>query len=233
MPKVETKYGSLPFKEAIKFFRQKLNIPTRRWNDLWKEMHDRGFMVAGAMKDDLLADFRKAVDKAISEGTTLAEFRKDFDNIIEKHGWGYKGGRNWRSRVIYETNMRTAYSAGRYRQMTDPDILQMRPYWEYRHGDSRNPRELHLTWDGKVLRADDPWWNTHWPPNGWGCKCKVFALSERDLKRLGKTGPDTAPDDGIYEWTDKKTGKTHTIPNGIDPGWDYNVGKDAWGKDKL
>ena len=226
--KVKVKYGSLPFKEAIEFFRGKLNIPTARWNDLWKSMHDRGFMVAGAMKDDILDDFRTAVDKAISEGTTLAEFRKDFDNIVEKHGLGYNGGRNWRSRVIYETNVRTAYASGRYKQMTDPDLAKMRPYWEYRHGDSRNPRELHLSWDGKVLRADDPWWNTHYPPNGWGCKCKVFALNARDVKRLEKSGPDKAPDDGTYEWTDKKTGETHTIPKGIDPGWDYNVGKDAW-----
>ncbi len=105
-----------------------------------------------------------------------------------------------------------------------------RPYWEYRHGDSAVPRPEHLAWDGLILPADDPWWQTHYPPNGWGCKCKVFALSARDLKRMGKSGPDTAPDNGTYQWTDKKTGETHTVPKGIDPGWDYNVGEAAWGR---
>jgi hypothetical protein len=43
---------------------------------------------------------------------------------------------------------------------------------------------------------------------------------------MGKGGPDTAPDNGTYEWTDNK-GNSHTIPNGIDPGWAYNVGETA------
>lgn len=47
---------------------------------------------------------------------------------------------------------------------------------------------------------------------------------------MGKTGPDTAPNDGTYTWVDKKTGQVHTIPNGIDPGWAYNVGESAWGR---
>lgn len=221
---------NLPFDEAIRFFRQKVNLPTKTWDELWQGMHARAFVSAGAVKSELLADLRGAVDKAIEKGTTLAEFRKDFDALVKRHGWAYKGGRGWRTRVIYETNLRTAYQAGRYRQMTDPDVLAARPWWEYRHGDSIHPRELHLSWDRKVLAADDPWWKTHYPMNGWGCKCKVFALSPRDLARLGKKGPDTAPEDGTYQWTNPRTGEVHTIPKGIDPGFDYNVGDAAWGR---
>jgi len=224
---IDPRFENLSFDEAIEFFKDKIKVPTRRWTDLWKEMHAKGFMVAGAMKADILTDFYEAVEKSITEGMTLAQFREEFDQIIEKSGWKYQGGRNWRTRVIFETNLRTAYSAGRYAQMTDPDVLESRPHWEYRHGGSINPRPLHLAWDGKILSADDPWWQTHYPPNGWGCKCKVFALSKRDLQRIGKKIPDKAPDDGSYQWTDKKTKKKHIIPNGIDPGWDYNVGEAA------
>lgn len=222
-------YGSLPFDEAIDFFREKLNIPTQHWDDLWQEMHARGFAVAGAVRDGLLTDFRSAVDKAIAEGTALEEFRNDFDAIVARHGWSYKGSRNWRSEVIFSTNIRTAYAAGRYKQMTDPDVLAYRPYWQYRHGDSIVPRPLHLAWDGLALSADDPWWETHYPPNGWGCKCRVFPLSERDMKKTGKDGSDNAPDDGTKEWTDRN-GVVHEVPQGIDPGWDYNVGQAAWGR---
>ena len=225
----EVRYSSLPFQEAIDFFREKVNLPTQRWDDLWQGMHARGFMVAGAAKNEILSDFRSAVDKAISQGTTLAEFRKDFDSIVANHGWSYKGGRNWRSELIFSTNIRTAYAAGRYKQMTDPDVASYRPYWQYRHGDSVVPRPLHLSWDGIVLPADDDWWKTHYTPNGWGCKCRVFALSDRDMKKAGKDGPDTAPNDGTYEWTDRN-GVVHDVPNGIDPGWDYNVGEAAWGR---
>lgn len=159
---------AMPFLEAIEFFRQKLNMPTATWKDIWQEMHTRAFTVAGAMKADLIQDLREAVDKAITEGVSLNEFRKDFDKTVQKHGWAYKGGRNWRTNVIFHTNVRTAYSTGRYNQMTDPDVLKARPYWEYRHGDSINPRPHHLAWDGLTLPADDPWWDTHYTPNGWG-----------------------------------------------------------------
>lgn len=218
-------YGDLPFEEAIEFFRRKTNVPTARWNDLWHEQHDAGFMVAGAMKADLLADLRAAVDKAISQGTTLETFRQDFDVIVAKHGWAYNGTRNWRTDVILNTNIRTSYMAGRFQQMSDPDTLADRPYWEYRHGDSINARAEHLAWHGKVLRADDPWWQTHYPPNGWGCKCKVFALSDPDLQELGKSGPDPAPEVITGTKVDRKTGVVYEVPDGVDLGFAYTPGR--------
>ncbi|MBU1193972.1 MAG: phage head morphogenesis protein [Proteobacteria bacterium] len=217
-------YGGKPFDEAIAFFRAKLNIPSKHWDDLWTLMHTKAFTVAGAMQEELLNDLRTAVDKAISEGTTLAQFRKDFGSIVEQYGWVHKGGRNWRSKVIYDTNLRTAYQAGRYQQMTDPDVVALRPYWQYQHGGSVNPREEHLAWDGMILPHDDPFWNTHYPPNGWGCKCRVVTLSQRDLEKQGRQAPDTAPKIEYRTWEDSK-GNKHQVPVGIDPGWDYNVGQ--------
>ena len=77
------RYGSLPFIEAITFFKGKLNVPTERWNDVWQAGHNNAFMVAGAMKDDLLNDFRKAVDMAIAEGKSLTWFKKEFKNMVK------------------------------------------------------------------------------------------------------------------------------------------------------
>ena len=225
-----TDYRALPFEEAIAFFRQKVRLPTRAWTDLWEGMHARAFVVAGALRQDLLGDLYGAVDKAIAEGTTLAEFRKDFDALVARHGWSYKGGRGWRTRVIYETNVRQAYNAGREAQFRDPAFRRRMPYLIYRHGDTAHPRPLHLSWDGLVLPHDDPWWDTHTPMNGWGCKCKKFAISERQLKALGKDGPDTAPNDGHYDWQSRDGRRSQRIPNGIDPGFAYNVGNAAWGK---
>ena len=115
-------YMNLPFSEAIGFFRQKVDLPTEQWDDLWSGMHSRAFVVAGATKKELLVDLRSAVDKAISEGTTLAEFRKDFDQVVQKHGWNYKGNRGWRTAMIYDTNLSVAYSAGRYKQMSSAAV---------------------------------------------------------------------------------------------------------------
>lgn len=214
----------LPFEEAIAFFRRKLNLKSASWAAVWQDAHTRAFTVAGALRDDLLADFRQAIDKAIATGTTLEEFRKDFDGIVKRHGWSYNGGRGWRTTVIYRTNLSTAYAAGRYQQMVDPDVLEHRPYWRYVHGGSRDARPEHQAWDGLVLPASDPWWKTHYPPNGWGCSCYVEAITERELLRSGKAEPDQAPPVETYAWTDPATGRTAEVPVGIDPGWAYNVG---------
>ncbi len=219
-------HARLPFGEQIEFFREKTSLPTESWSDLWHDEHDRAFVVAGAAHDDLVADLRGAVDKAVAEGTTLAEFRRDFDAAVAKHGWSYRGARDWRTRVIYQTNLKTSYAAGRYRQMKD--AADRRPYWRYRHsGVAEHPRHQHVAWDGLVLRHDDPWWETHYPPNGWGCGCYVESLNERGLKRLHKSGPDRAPPVREREVTVGSRGptpRTVRVPEGIDPGWAYAPG---------
>ncbi|MCK4529322.1 hypothetical protein KAW18_18315 [candidate division WOR-3 bacterium] len=59
--------------------------------------------------------------------------------------------------------------------------------------------------------------------------------SAREVEKITKEeakGPHPvqtkAPKIERYEWLDKDTGKTYTIPKGIDPGWDYNVGKSGF-----
>jgi hypothetical protein len=195
------------------------NDQTQKWDDLWKDQHAKGFMVAGAYKAELLSYFRAAVDKAITKGTTLAEFQKDFDGIVARHGWSYNGSRNWRSELIYSTNIRTSYAAGRWEQLTDPEQMQVMPYLTYKHGDSRVPRPEHLAWDGLTLPADDPWWKTHYPPNGWGCKCRVYGSTKSEYAAAQKKGLGKAPSSPI----DQATGE----PAGIDKGWGYNAGEAA------
>lgn len=219
---------SLPFREQNEFLRRKLNLPTNGWTDVYGREHDYAFTVAGANRNDLVADFHQAVQRAIEGGTTLEAFRQDFDRIVAKYGWSYNGGRNWRSRVIYETNMRSSYMAGRYEQLMA--VREQRPFWQYLHSDAvEYPREEHEAWNGMVLRWDDPWWQYHFPVNAWGCQCSVRALSYDDLVRMGKTGPDIAPP---IVWEQRTIGqrgpqgpRTVEVPVGIDPGFEHIPGQ--------
>jgi hypothetical protein len=220
-PRGATGSFKLPFQEQIDFFNQKLALPSQHYDDIIKAAHDRAFIVAGAAKADLLNDLQTAVGKAISEGKTLDWFRTEFDGIVKKHGWtGWTGegtadGVAWRTKVIYQTNLSTSYAAGRWKQLNDPDLLKVRPYWKYVHNDTvAHPRELHQSWNGVVLRYDDPWWKTHFCPNGWGCRCRIVAVGSKEYS--GKP----APNNGTYQHTDRN-GVTHTIPKGIDYGFDY------------
>jgi phage-Barnase-EndoU-ColicinE5/D-RelE like nuclease2/Phage Mu protein F like protein len=236
MKGASAQYLSLPFTSAIGFFRDKVALPTQAWDDLWQGMHSRAFVVAGATRADLLLDMRSAVDRAISKGTTLADFRHDFDSIVDRYGWAYKGNRNWRSAVIYDTNLSVAYAAGHHKAMTDPAVLAVRPYWRYLPSSAANPREEHRRWYNLILPHDDPFWKTHRPPNGWGCHCGLGSVSEREFARLRKEEAggrypihSQAPTPEDYDYVDRKTGVVTQVPVGIDPGWDYNPGAAAWG----
>lgn len=212
-----------PFAEQQAAFRLRLGnlIPTHAWDDIRHNAHDRGFMVAGAAKADLLADLGAAVDKAISEGTSLEEFRRDFRSIVAKHGWhgwtgeGTEAGEAWRTKVIYKTNLRTSYAAGRRAQLVAGEYR----WWVYRHSGAEHPRLDHLSWNGIALAPDHPFWAQHYPPNGWGCGCEVYgARTDAGIRRVGGTpGKELPPG---WNTRDPRTG----LPPGISKGWDYAPG---------
>ena len=213
-----------PFFEQIEFLRRKLALPSERWDDIKKAAHDRAFIVAGAMKADLVDDLRTAVVKAAEQGTGIEAFRRDFAAIVQKHGWhgwtgeGSQAGEAWRTKVIYQTNMATSYAAGRYRQLTDLHFLKLRPYWRYVHDDSvAYPRPLHALWGRQrlTLRHDHPFWKTHFPPNGWGCHCRVTPVVAPDASDA------TEPPQG---WNERNA--KGNLP-GIDKGFDYAFGAHA------
>jgi len=208
-----------PFAEQVAFFKAKLNLPSERWDDIRHEEHDRSFIVAGAKAADLLADLYAAVLKTQVDGTGLNAFRKDFKSLVARNGWtgwtgeGSQAGVAWRTKVIYQTNLATSYAAGRYQQLTDPELLAVLPYWQYKHSDGvMFPRPLHVSWNGLTLSPDHPFWKTHFAPNGWGCHCRIIAVPKSDyLKAIANgRGPANAPaaDDLA----------------GIDPGFAYTPG---------
>ena len=211
-----------PFAEQLAFFRAKLNLPTERWDDIRTRAHDRAFIVAGAAKADLLTDLRGAVDQAV-QGGSIGAFRKSFAAIVAKHGWtgwtgeGSAAGVAWRTRVIYQTNLATSYAAGRHQQLTDPDMRESHPFWEYVHSDSvLHPRPQHAAWNGLTLPVEHGFWKEHFPPNGWGCRCRVRARGRPTA------GAPTQPPQG-WDAADPKTG----APVGVDKGFDYAPGASA------
>src|SRR3569832_518189 len=125
----------LQFAEQLQSLRIRLGnqVPTEKWTDLWKAQHDSAFMVAGAAKADLLADLAGAVEGAIAGGQTIEWFRKQFDDIVDMHGWAYTGERNWLTRVIYQTIYSTCYAAGRLAQLRDPEHHHHKPKRMYHH----------------------------------------------------------------------------------------------------
>ena len=206
------------FENQVKYFEKKLNLPTNSYLDVLGEEHDYFFMVAGANRNEVLLAFREAVDEAINNGETLEGFRKRFDEVVARTGWDYNGGRNWRTRIIYDTNVYAAYNRGRLQQHLD--LADVMPYWEYHHHDNAHPRQEHIDLDGTILPASDPFWRYYYPIKAYGCHCTVTAHDEDDLKEMGKT---VSPSPEI-KWEEKLVGTRSGNPRMVRVPKGYDVG---------
>lgn len=195
--------GPVP-EDALAYFRAKRLAPELDMVEVWGEEHDVAFTVAGLAAEDLLAELRRAVDQALAEGVPYETFRKGLDDVLVALGWSAAPGEKPRRlRTIYDANLRTARAAGQWRRI-ERTASEGRSYLEYSLGPAAQHRPEHVAWDGTVLRHDSSWWATHFPPNGFGCKCRVRQLSDTEAEARGVSpaAPAGAPD----------------------PGWDRNFG---------
>lgn len=156
--------------------------------DEYRALEDRArrkaFTVAGVMDLNLLNDAYKAIDKAVAEGATFADFQKEIGPKLEKT-WGGKDSS--RLSTIFQTNVQSAYSAGRWRQLTDPDVLAERPIWQFDAVLDGRVSAICKSLDGTTLPADDPFWETHHPPLHFRCRSGIISLTETEATARGLT----------------------------------------------
>lgn len=220
------KFEPLKNQAAIDFLKNKVPEVTKHWDDWLAPMHAHSFTIAGAPSVDFVKDMQAALVSNIEQGLTIADFRKKFDAIVKDYGWSYNDKqRGWRTKVIYQTNMRSARMAALWQQIqANKDVA---PYLEYVAVMDSRTRPQHKAWDGTILLVDDDFWSTHYPPNGWNCRCTVTQRSQASLTRQGKS---VSQSPKLYrrDVTNLKTGEVyHGVPLGVDVGFDSNVGQ-SW-----
>jgi hypothetical protein len=234
--------------EVLSYFRAKDLRPGFSWADVWGEEHAHAFTVAGVTETRVLSEFQAAIDKAIAAGTGFEKFRADMRERLTPLGWwGPKDvtdpeGR-WRDKrvdfsrparlqITFWSNMRAARAAGQWNRIQR--TKRALPYLLYVRSASERKRPEHLRFVGTILPVDHPFWSTHFPPNGWNCKCSVRQLDQADrddlLSRPKSDGEgaisydDTPPDLGRRAYVNRRTGEVTEVPVGIDPGWATNSG---------
>lgn len=173
---------------ALAYFRQKGYAVTEHWLDLAPEQHARAFTVARVTALEILQDIRELLDEALREGRTQRWFRQELVEALQRAGWLPRAEEigllmPWRVATIFRTNLQTAYMAGRYLQQLE--MARERPYWQYVAVLDDRTRPAHRALHGLVFRADDPFWQTHYPPNGFNCRCRVRTLTEREVRERG------------------------------------------------
>ena len=165
------------------------------YDEIMHDAHKKAFTVAKMMNLDLLKDTQASLAKAFKEGVGFDEWKKSVKPMLAKKGWLgnikvkdpktgeekeiYVGNR--RLRTIFNTNMRTAYAKARY----ESQMQSLGEYFRYTAVLDGRTREAHRKLHGKTLPKTDKFWDTNYPPNGWGCRCKVQVLTEAECVARG------------------------------------------------
>ena len=202
---------------VIEYIRSKRPELHFDYDEIMHATHHRVFTVAKITKIDLLSDIQESLAYAAKDGLGFKEWKKHILPTLAKKGWLgsievknpktgelkdiYVGSR--RLKNIYSTNMRVAYAASRYETQMNSDAEFLR-YVAVIDGKTRaDHRALH----GLILPKNHKFWDTHYPPNAWNCRCQARSYTKKELDGNG--------------WS-----VSNKIPN-IDPheDWAYNVGK--------
>lgn len=190
----------LPNPQAVQHLKDKSLLPAFSYDDVLAYEHAIAFTVAKMMNADLLADTQQALTQALENGTPFSEFKKQMKPYLMAKGWwGEKIqtdpkdgqskkvqlGSNRRLKIIYETNLSTAYAAGRWQKIQSNKGLL--PYLQYMPSVSKDKRDEHKGYYGLVRPVDDPIWASIFPPNGFGCKCWTKSLTQKEAQAILKT----------------------------------------------
>lgn len=244
----------LPPAEAIAYMAGRDQVTeTGHYTDLWRDQHERAFTISRLTRADLLERVKQSLDQAVAGDLTRRDWLKQTRALLQKEGfWGKVQVKDpltgedqtttfndARLQLIFDTNVRQALAAGQWQRMLRNK--QSHPYVRYVSMDDSRVRPLHRAWHNTVLPIDHPWWQTHRPPNGYRCRCRVVGLTRAEYERgysLSRPGAETnplaptvrepfktePPPQQTIAWENPATGEIQRIPAGIDPGFDYNAG---------
>lgn len=232
-------FPSIPDDAALAALRRRgvTLAPSDHWTDLWQEAHHRAFTVARSAGFDILGDIYGALERAMREGRTFAQFRADLEPVLRRKGWwgretrvdpvtGRKQsvelGSPRRLRLLFDVNLRVSAAQGDWERHQITKAT--RPWLRYTALLDARTRPEHAAWHGVILPVDHPWWKRHYPPNGWKCRCKAMSVGPDDLEAEGWKVAEEPPEGEDVPWVHPRTGEMRRVPRGIDPGWDYNPG---------
>ena len=200
---IDVKPVSLPIKEAIEYWQKKVPIDPKRFYSLIEEYRVNAFTVSGVGGMDMINDMYRSLSKALQKGESFQQWKSQYNDLWKNKGWTGKSA--WRVDNIFRTNIQTAYNVGRYSQMVE--VVDSRPYWMYSAINDSRTRPTHIALNEKVFPHDHEFWDIFYPPNGFRCRCTVITLSERQVKKMGKTIEKLNPYGGLIEPIDPKTQK--------------------------
>jgi len=217
-----------PFDQAIEYFLGKVPLSHDQVLRMSREARARAFWISHVNQEGLVEGFYGQVYRALAGGETYADFKRSISAQFD--ALGYSRMNPFRLQTIFETNMNLAYSAGNWRAMTDPDVVKARPLGRWHAMMDSRTRPSHAGLHGRVWPLKDAFWETHWPPLDWGCRCTVDSLSAEEARAQGLEVEGSTGQIMVEPLDPVTRDRQPARPLMVDPNWAYNPGQTAWGR---
>lgn len=216
MPTTVLGEGASPEK-AIEYWKSKIPLSSKEAEKLAKEVKERAFYVAGLAKLDQVNLIYNALLEALRNGHSVETFKKNIAGLVKEKGWDSR-----RIETIFHTNMQTAYQAGRWKAIERNK--KSLPYLQYSSVLDNRTRPSHAVLHGLVFPVDHEFWSSHYPPNGFNCRCTAIQLSRYQTEKRGLEIQKEIPKS--LKYTDTQRNVEISVNPKPDPGFEGNVGKD-------
>lgn len=187
-----TAFLDLPWEEALREWRARGLQSEQEFSTMLAGYAQRSDFARQKMLEHLQTMMRAKLDAAIADGQTYSDFA---DSVREgTTSLGISEAEPAYLTTVFRTNVQAAYGAGRYRAMTDPEVMDARPFAEYRTVGDALVRPSHAILDGTVYRIGTPACDRVSPPGGYRCRCSMVTLSREEA--AGRDVLDSVPEGG-------------------------------------
>lgn len=199
-----------PFQEAVAYQLQREPMDADEFYALDDEARRRAFTIAGLTRQSSLIEAHRLATAAIAAGRTKQEFLEELGDVLDTEGTILPRPR---LSLIAQNNTAAAYAAGRWKQLADPELAQLRPYLQYPLGPSdERTSAICRRLEGFIARHDHPVWQRIFPPNHHNERhIQVTSLTEEQARGTGRVYEGSDADD--YPFVDGQ----RILP---DPGFD-------------
>lgn len=174
---------TMTWDEAVAFFAERDIVSVEEFDALQDRFKTGAFVSRTLTGEAMQARAMARIEYGMAEGLPEAQIA----NMIQDatYGLGIEPTTPARLETIVRNNVSTSYAKGKLDAMSDPDVMMLRPFWQYwSAGDSR-VRPAHVALHGKVFEAGSEEALYYTPPLGHNCRCSVTTLSRRQLEKRG------------------------------------------------
>lgn len=208
---------SVPFPEAVSDLLAREPRLARSAGEVARAYGERhAFAVAKSTQLKVTQRVQKAVARAMDRGVETESIYRAIRGVAGQAGEDMADWTRSYAETVWRTNMATAYSAGRFRQMADPAVAYAIGALMFagptdRESQGGDARDNHVAAVGLIGAPDDPGWQKIAPPLGYNCRHRLDLISWGELKRRRLVQPDG-------------TVRRMRIPSGAFPDKGFRVG---------